>query len=102
MAHKKGLDGTYLQPTLEECYKEFFKAISDLTIDDNERLRIQNNVLEKENDELEKQSKTIDLLKKMQVNDRERLVAMDGALQFMQRKYMIEPTRKKSREGSKE
>ena len=54
MAHKKGLDGTYLQPTLEEYYKEFFKVISDLTIDDSERLRIRNNVLEKEKSEIEK------------------------------------------------
>jgi len=54
MAHKKGLDGTYLQPTLEECYKEFFKAISDLTIDDSERLRVTNQKLEREKSELQK------------------------------------------------
>jgi len=53
MAHKKGLDGTYLQPTLEECYREFFKVISDLTIDDNERLRVTNQKLEREKSELE-------------------------------------------------
>ncbi len=64
MAHKKGLDGTYLQPTLEEYYKEFFKVISDLTIDDNERLRIRNNVLEKEKSELEKSDVAIKQLKK--------------------------------------
>jgi len=64
MAHKKGLDGTYLQPTLEEYYKEYFKVISDLTIDDNERLRIRNNVLEKEKSELEKSDVAIKQLKK--------------------------------------
>ena len=64
MAHKKGLDGTYLQPTLEEYYKEFFKVISDLTIDDNERLRIRNNVLEKEKSELEKSNIAIKQLEK--------------------------------------
>lgn len=32
MAHKRGLDGTYLQPTMEECYIEFKKAIPQLTI----------------------------------------------------------------------
>ena len=53
MAHKKGLDGTYLQPTLEEYYNEFFKAISDLTIDDSERLRVTNQKLEREKSELE-------------------------------------------------
>ena len=39
MAHKRGLDGTYLQPTREECYREFVKAIPDLTIDPTERQR---------------------------------------------------------------
>jgi len=53
MAHKKGLDGTYLQPTLEEYYKEYFKVISDLTIDDSERLRVTNQKLEREKSELE-------------------------------------------------
>lgn len=37
MAHKKGLDGVYLQPTLEECFAEFKKAIRDLTIDESLR-----------------------------------------------------------------
>ena len=52
MAHKRGLDGTYLQPSLEQYYAEFFKAISDLTIDDTERLRYTNKILEKEKSEL--------------------------------------------------
>jgi len=52
MAHKRGLDGTYLQPSLEQYYAEFFKAISDLTIDDTERLRATNKILEKEKSEL--------------------------------------------------
>ena len=37
MAHKKGLDGAYLQPTKEQCFKEFRKAIAELTIDPTER-----------------------------------------------------------------
>jgi len=52
MAHKKGLDGIYLQPSLEQYYAEFFKAISDLTIEDTERLRVTNKTLEKEKSEL--------------------------------------------------
>jgi len=39
MAHKRGLDGSYLTPTMEECFHEFEKAILDLTIDQSERLR---------------------------------------------------------------
>jgi len=41
MAHKNGLDGTYLQPTLEECYVEFFKAIPRLTPDPTRRHQLQ-------------------------------------------------------------
>jgi len=52
MAHKRGLDGTYLQPSLEQYYAEFFKAVSDLTIEDTERLRATNKILEKEKSEL--------------------------------------------------
>ena len=42
MAHKRGLDGTYLTPTREECFAEFVKAVPDLTIDESERLALQN------------------------------------------------------------
>lgn len=49
MAHKKGLDGTYLQPTLQECYAEFVKAVSELTVDSTERQQI---LLNKKQDEI--------------------------------------------------
>ena len=49
MAHKRGLDSTYLQPSRDECYKEFVKAIPELTIDDSERLIAINQKLEEEN-----------------------------------------------------
>jgi len=32
MGHKNGLDGVYLSPTREECFKEFVKGIDQLTI----------------------------------------------------------------------
>jgi len=53
MAHKKGLDGTYLTPTMEECYAEFVKAIPELTISNEERLRAKNIQLMKEKEEFE-------------------------------------------------
>ncbi len=37
MAHKRGLDGRYLQPTREQLFKEFKKAIPELTLDPSER-----------------------------------------------------------------
>jgi len=41
IAHKRGLDGVYLKPTMEECHKEFAKAILDLAIDPAERQRME-------------------------------------------------------------
>jgi len=52
MAHKRGLDGTYLQPTMEECFEEFRKAVLDLTIDDTQRDKIEIEKKEQENTEL--------------------------------------------------
>lgn len=52
MAHKKGLDGTYLQPTKEECFKEFSKAIEQLTIDPTQRQSIKIKSLEEEKSEV--------------------------------------------------
>jgi hypothetical protein len=37
MQHKKGLDGTYLTPTRHQCFREFVKAIANLTVSDAQR-----------------------------------------------------------------
>jgi len=58
MAHKKGLDGTYLKPTMAECYNEFKKAIPKLTIDSTARMQAKLELAEKENSELRKNNKT--------------------------------------------
>ncbi len=55
MAHKRGLDGRYLAPTIEECFAEFKKAIFDLTIDPKQRQKVEIEKLEKEKSELEQQ-----------------------------------------------
>jgi len=49
MAHKRGLDGTYLTPTRDELFKEFVKAIHQLTIDSSARDKI---LLEQKNQEI--------------------------------------------------
>lgn len=54
MAHKKGLDGTYLQSTQEECYNEFVKAIPQLTVDDSERKQFEIDKVNSEKTELQK------------------------------------------------
>lgn len=65
MAHKKGLDGTYLQPTREECFAEFVKAIPELTIDPTNRQTQELRTKQKEIEMLEKKSREIDSLKEM-------------------------------------
>ena len=68
MAHKRGLDGAYLKPTRDQCFFEFSKAISDLTISQEERhkstivqqeKKISN--LEQNRQEIEHLKKTVDL-----------------------------------------
>jgi len=41
MQHLKGLDGTYLTPTRQQCFAEFVKAIAELTVSNDERQRLQ-------------------------------------------------------------
>jgi integrase/recombinase XerD len=53
MAHKRGLDGVYLKPTREQCFAEFYKAVSELTIDSVEREKTRRLEAEKKIDELE-------------------------------------------------
>lgn len=60
IAHKRGLDGTYLKPTMEECHREFAKAIVDLAIDPAERQRIEIKRKQERITELEQQQDTIE------------------------------------------
>jgi len=53
MAHKRGLDGVYLQPTREECFAEFVKAVPFLTIAEEERQKTKIETLESKQAELE-------------------------------------------------
>lgn len=52
MGHKRGLDGTYLAPTREECFEEFKKSMNELMVEESWRLKVE---LEKKNDQLDKQ-----------------------------------------------
>ena len=63
MAHKKGLDGTYLQPTQQECFNEFVKAVPELTVDDSARKQFEIDKVNNENSELQKKVDEIEILK---------------------------------------
>lgn len=65
MAHKKGLDGTYLQPTREECFAEFKKAIEQLTIDPTQRQKVQIKSLEENVSEIDKLKRELALSKEL-------------------------------------
>jgi len=60
MAHKRGLDGRYLVPTIDECFNEFKKAIFELTINPKQRQKVKIENLEKEKSELKIKEKQID------------------------------------------
>jgi len=64
MGHKKGLDGSYLKPTKEECFVEFFKAIPELTINDEARDKAKITQLQKEKSEIEEIKEEIIEIKK--------------------------------------
>ena len=66
MQHAKGLDGAYLTPTREQCFTEFIKAISELTLSDKERQNNKIQTTEQKNQELESRIAAKDaLIKKM-------------------------------------
>lgn len=60
MAHKRGLDGVYLTPTMEECHKEFKKGIIEITIDSTERQKAEIQIKDEEITELQEKQKQID------------------------------------------
>ncbi len=80
MAHKKGLDGVYLQPSQEECYKEFIKAIPQLTIDDSERKQVELNILTKEKSELQKKVDEIEQMKQQMADEN---IRRDQVLEYL-------------------
>jgi len=73
MAHKRGLDGVYLQPTREECFREFLKAIPELTIDPIERKNQEIELKEKEISELQAKQNQVDELIQKQDKMQEQL-----------------------------
>lgn len=55
MAHKKGLDGVYFKPTREDSFREFSKAINQLTLNESERLKLEVKDLTENKDDIIKQ-----------------------------------------------
>jgi len=70
MAHKRGLDGSYLKPTREECFAEFRKAITELTIDQTER---QKAIIDKKNEEISELQRNKERIKNLEHGQQEML-----------------------------
>lgn len=64
LGHKNGLDGVYFVPTRQQCFSEFLKAIPQLTVDPRERQKIEISDQGKRIDELEKERKISQHLKR--------------------------------------
>ena len=54
LGHKAYLDKEYFDPTIENLFSEFKKVIPALTISEEQRLRLKNQKLEEQKDDLEK------------------------------------------------
>ncbi len=78
MAHKLGLDGSYLKPTREECFAEFIKAIQELTISDEARDKVKIKNLEQEKTQIEKLQKQIEELKGWVNYDIDKRIVLEG------------------------
>ena len=81
MGHKINLDGVYLTPTREQLFETFKPSISDLMIDDSERVRVEKEKLEKEKEEFEKKYAELENLKQAVKTDEQRLADAEQAIQ---------------------
>jgi len=71
MGHDQKLDNSYFQPTLEQLFVEYQKGMSDLTIDNSERLLVEKKIMqeslaeyEKKDIKIQEQQMQIDILAK--------------------------------------
>jgi len=68
------LDETYLDPTIEKLFIEYKKAISELTIDDSQRLKFKNETQSKKITQLEEKTARIDdLERRMRIMEKSKI-----------------------------
>jgi len=95
MAHKKGLDGVYLEPTRDECFAEFKKAISDLTIDPTERQKIELKRKQERITDLEEKEEVIEDQKKQLDEGLDKVSQMAKQIKDLQKRNQQEIDEKK-------
>jgi len=80
MAHKNGLDGSYLKPTKEECFAEFLKAVSNLTVSDESRNKLKIKKLEQEKSAIERLESEVKKLREWVDPTLDRRIALESDL----------------------
>ncbi len=90
MAHKKGLDGVYLEPTRDQCFIEFKKAISQLTVDPAERQKIEIQKKQERITELEEKEEIIDEQKQQLTTGLDKISSMEQQIKELQEKNQRE------------
>jgi len=73
MDHKNKLEAHYLKPTREELFEEYKKAIPELVFDESERLKISNELKDKEIEGLRSRDERIEELELKMENIKEHL-----------------------------
>ena len=76
MGHDQGLDNSYFQPTEEQLFAEYTKGMSDLTIDDSERLLAERKLMEESLSELEAEKNRTSILEKEVAQQKAKLAEM--------------------------
>jgi integrase len=76
MGHDQGLDNSYFQPTEEQLFEEYAKGMSDLTIDDSERLLAERKLMEESLSELEAEKNRTSILEKEVAQQKAQLAEM--------------------------
>ena len=64
LGHKKGLDGVYFQPTIEQMFNEFKNGITDLTVSNDYRTKLKIEQLQNEKSDLFKERENSKFLSK--------------------------------------
>ena len=92
MGHDMKLDNAYFQPTFENLFEEYQKGMSDLTIDDSERLLVERVNIEAERTQVEKERQHNKELETRMINYEETQAKLVEALRMVQNGYAIEKT----------
>ena len=76
MGHDQGLDNSYFQPTEEQLFEEYVKGMSDLTIDESERLLSERKLVEESLSELEAEKQRTNILEQEVAQQKAQLAEM--------------------------